>query len=171
MFEGGVLIPKVILAMVLLGSYLWAASQATFPKNIKSMVLVKESVIPGKDVVLPKETPMFLQETVKMYNWINKGQGTKLNIFIPKNKLAQYKKHGPYSDGITAVAIYEDQDIIFVTEHIAGQPLYGVYSRKGKDISGSHPSLSIDTCYRCHEGYADICKNGTCAVPIIGAFK
>lgn len=162
---------KAYYILLFITTMAFAGSQATFPKNIKSMVLVKESVIPGKDVVLPKETPMFLQETVKMYNWINKGRGTKLNIFIPKNKLAQYKKHGPYSDGITAVAIYEDQDIVFVTEHIAGQPLYGVYDRKGKDISGSHPSLSIDTCYRCHDGYADICKNGTCAVPIIGAFK
>jgi hypothetical protein len=45
------------------------------------MILVKQSVIPGKDVILPKETPLFLQETVKMYNWINNGEGTKLNIF------------------------------------------------------------------------------------------
>lgn len=165
------MIQKFIVLILIFVTHSWGTSQATFPKNIKSMVLVKESVIPGKDVVLPKETPMFLQETVKMYNWINNGQGTKLNIFIPQNKLTQYKKHGPYSDGITAVAIYEDQDIIFVTEHIAGQPLYGIYNRKGKDISGTHPSLSIDACYRCHEGYADICKNGTCAVPIIGAFK
>ncbi|HEX5329265.1 hypothetical protein [Sulfuricurvum sp.] len=152
-------------------SSLFATSQASFPKNIKSMVLVKQSIIPGKDVVLPKETPLFLQETVSMYNWINNGKGTKLNIYIPKNKLKSYASHGPYADGITSVAIYEDQNIIFVTEHLAGQPLYGVYDRKGKDLSGTHPSLSIKTCYQCHEGHADICKNGTCAVPIIGIFK
>ena len=135
------------------------------------MVLVKQSVIPGKDVVFPKETPLFLQETVSMYNWINNGKGTKLNIYIPKNKLKSYAEHGPYADGITAVAIYEDQNIVFVTEHLAGQPLYGVYNRKGKDISGTHPSLEIKACYQCHEGHADICKNGTCAVPISGIFK
>lgn len=162
---------RVYLFLMLFTSVIFAQSQATFPKDIDSMVLVKESMIPGKDVVLPKETPMFLQETVKMYNWINKGQGTKLNIFIPKNKLSEYKEHGPYSDGITAVAIYEDQDIVFVTEHLAGEPLYGVYDRNGKDISNTHPSFAINSCYKCHEGYADVCKNGTCAVPIIEIFK
>lgn len=163
---------KFILFLFLTSyTVLFATSQASFPKNIKSMVLVKQSVIPGKDVVLPKETPLFLQETVSMYNWINNGKGTKLNIFIPKNKLKAYSNHGPYADGVTAVAIYEDQNIIFVTEHLAGQPLYGVYNRKGKDISSTHPSLAIKTCYQCHEGHADICKNGTCAVPIISIFK
>ncbi len=102
-----------------------AESIASFPGDIDSMILVKQSVIPGKDVVLPKETPLFLQETVKLYNWINNGKGTKVNIFVPKDKLELYKSHGPYPDGITAVAIYEDQDIVFVTEHLAGQPLYG----------------------------------------------
>ena len=68
------------------------------------MILVKQSVIPGKNVILPKETPLFLQETVKMYNWINNGEGTKLNIFVPKEKIEQYKNHGPYTDGVTAVA-------------------------------------------------------------------
>lgn len=159
------------LFLILFTSIIFAQSLATFPKDIDSMLLVKESMIPGKDVVLPKDTPLFLQETVKMYNWINKGQGTKLNIFIPKNKLSEYKNHGPYSDGITAIAIYEDQDVVFVTEHFAGEPLYGVFDRKGKDISHTHPSFEINTCYKCHEGYKDVCKNGTCAVPIIEIFK
>lgn len=117
---------KFILFLFLTSyTVLFATSQASFPKNIKSMVLVKQSVIPGKDVVLPKETPLFLQETVSMYNWINNGKGTKLNIFIPKNKLKAYSNHGPYADGVTAVAIYEDQNIIFVTEHL------GVTCRNG----------------------------------------
>ena len=152
-------------------SLMYGDSLATFPKDIDSMVLVKQSVIPGKDVILPKDTPLFLQETVKMYNWINNGQGTKLNIFVPKNKLKEYENHGPYSDGVSAVAIYEDQDIIFVTEHIAGEPLYGTFDRKGKDISSSHESFAVGKCYQCHEGHADVCVNGTCATPIIEIFK
>lgn len=135
------------------------------------MILVKQSVIPGKDVILPKETPLFLQETVKMYNWINNGEGTKLNIFVPKEKIEQYKNHGPYSNGVTAVAIYEDQNIVFVTEHIEGEAIYGTYDRAGNDISKTHPSFEINKCYQCHDGYSDICKNGTCATPIIDIFK
>lgn len=161
----------LVLGLLLYTSVSNADSLASFPQNIDEMILVKQSIIPGNDVVLPSDTPLFLQETVKMYNWINDGKGTKLNIFIPKNKMDEYKQHGPYSNGITAVAIYEDQNIIFVTEHIAGQPLYGTYNRQGKDLSDGHPSFNIETCYQCHEGYADICKNGTCAVPIIDIFK
>lgn len=157
--------------MLLFPLFTYAQSIASFPKDIDSMILVKQSVIPGKDVVLPKETPLFLQETVKLYNWINDGKGTKLNIFVPKDKIELYKSHGPYPDGITAVGIYEDQDIVFVTEHIAGQPLYGTYNRDGVDISDTHPSFKVKACYQCHEGYAEICKNGTCATPIIEIFK
>ena len=163
---------KTLFLFFMISLELFADSLASFPKDISKMVLVKESVIPGMDVVLPKETPLFLQETVAMYNWINEGKGTKLNIFIPLNKLEEYKNHGPYSDGITSVAIYEDQDIVFVTEHLGGEPLYGTYDRDGNDISNSHPSFNTQVCYQCHEGYKDICKHGTCAdSSIIEIFK
>jgi hypothetical protein len=161
---------RQLLLILLTAIALFGDSLASFPKDLKSMILVKQSVIPGKDVVLPPETPLFLQETVKMYNWINNGQGTKLNIFVPKAKLEAYKNHGPYEDGVTAVAIYEDQDIIFVTEHLGGETLYGTFDRAGNDISKSHPSFAVDACYRCHNGYAEICKGGTCATPIIELF-
>lgn len=161
----------VFILLFLLPLSAYSKSLASFPKDMRSMLLVKQSAIPGKNVLLPKETPMFLQETVKMYNWINNGEGTKLNIYVPKDKIEEYKSHGPYSDGITAVAIYEDQDIIFVTEHLAGEVLYGTYDREGNDISSTDSSFAIDRCYQCHEGYSDICVNGTCAVPIIDIFK
>ncbi|MFD2178993.1 hypothetical protein [Veronia pacifica] len=149
----------------------FCSSNASFPDDIENMVRVKQSIIPGRDVVLPESTPTFLQETVKMYNWINNGQGTTINIFVPENKVSAYKTHGPYEDGVTAVAIYEDQDIIFVTEHLAGEPLYGTYDRLGNDISHTHPSFNVSTCNACHNGYRDICRGGTCATPIIDVFK
>jgi hypothetical protein len=161
---------KLILTLAL-SSILFAGSLSDNIKNLKDMVLVKESMIPGKDVVLPKGTPLFLQETVSMYNWINDGKGTKLNIYVPKDKVELYKTHGPYPDGLTAIAIYEDQGIIFVTEHYAGEPFYGTFDREGNDISKTHPSFNVGTCYKCHEGYADICINGTCATPVIDIFK
>lgn len=164
---------KIFILLLSLSSVLFSNtfSLAQYIKNLDKMVLVKESMIPGKDVVLPKETPLFLQETVSMYNWINDGKGTKLNIYVPKDKVELYKKHGPYPDGLTAIAIYEDQDIVFVTEHYEGEPLYGTYDRDGKDISMSHPSLNTQTCYKCHQGYSDICINGTCGTPVIEIFN
>ncbi len=154
-----------------LSSILMGNTLADYIKDLKDMVLVKESMIPGKDVVLPKETSLFIQQTVSMYNWINNGKGTKLNIYVPKDKVELYKTHGPYPDGLTAIAIYEDQGIVFVTEHFQGEPIYGTFDRKGNDISHTHPSLNVETCYKCHEGYADICINGTCSVPVIDVFK
>lgn len=164
---------KLFLQILAISSILSANtfSLAHYIKNLDDLVLVKESMIPGKDVVLPKQTPLFLQETVALYNWINEGKGTKLNIYVPKDKVELYKTHGPYPDGLTAIAIYEDQDIVFVTEHYEGEPLYGTYDISGKDISMTHPSLSRETCYKCHEGYSDICINGTCATPVIDIFK
>ncbi|RXJ73289.1 hypothetical protein CS022_11070 [Veronia nyctiphanis] len=160
----------IFCALMLISGASFAVSNATFPENLDEMVLVKQSVIPAKDVVLPESTPTFLQETVKMYNWINHGQGTKINIFVPENKLSSYGEHGPYDDGTTAVAIFEDQDIIFVTEHLAGEALYGTYDRVGNDISHTHPSLHVETCYSCHIGYKEICRGGTCSTPIIDVF-
>jgi hypothetical protein len=162
---------KILVLVCGLSSMLLSNSLADHLKELKGMVLVKESMIPGKDVVLPKETPLFVQQTVSMYNWINDGKGTKLNIYVPKEKVELYKTHGPYPDGLTAIAIYEDQGIVFVTEHFEGEPMYGTFDREGNDISKSHPSLNVATCYKCHEDYADICVNGTCSVPVIDTFK
>ena len=149
----------------------FAESIASFPHDLKDWILVKESFIPGKDVELPEDTPLFLQQTVKTYNWINNGRGSKLNIFVPQKKLASYQTHGPYEDGPTAVGIYEDSDIIFVTEHIAGEPIYGTFDRTGTDISDLHPTFGVEICIQCHVNNSAICINGTCATPIIDLFE
>ncbi|OHY95690.1 hypothetical protein [Vibrio rotiferianus] len=161
----------VLYSMLLVSSSVYASSMASFPNNWEDYVLVKRSIIPASDVVLPPETPTFIQQTVKTYNWTNGGKGTNLSIYVPQKKLEAYKAHGPYTDGITAVAVYEESNIIFVTEHLAGETLYGSFDREGNDISAQHPSLNIEACYRCHNGYEDICINGTCSVPIIDVFN
>ncbi len=161
----------IFITLCLLTPSLWANSTASFPKNINEWILVKESIIPGKNVELPEGTSLFIQNTVRTYNWINQGKGTKLNIYVPKEKLTSYKTHGPYADGPTAVGIYEDSNIIFVTEHIAGEAIYGTYDREGNDISSSHPSFNVQACIQCHTSNKDICMNGTCATPIIDIFQ
>ncbi|MDB2705587.1 hypothetical protein N9Y67_03510 [Pseudomonadota bacterium] len=160
-----------IIILSLLSIQSFAESIASFPAGLENWILVKESIIPGKDVELPKETPLFLQNTVKIYNWINGGKGTKLNTYVPKDKLEAFINHGPYDDGPTAVGIFEDSDIIFVTEHLIGEPIYGTYNRKGEDISDTHPTFNTNICIQCHTQNKDICTNGTCFAPIIDIFK
>ncbi|MGY5450177.1 hypothetical protein ACVFI8_04450 [Agarivorans sp. MS3-6] len=148
-----------------------AASIASYPEDWRSWPVANVSMVPGKDVVLPEETPLFIQEAVAAYNWINEGKGTKLTTYVHPDKIDQYATHGPYSDGITVVGVYETPGVVFVTEHLAGEPIYGTYDTNGLDISSQHPTFEPEFCGRCHTAYQDICINGTCSVPVIDLFE
>ena len=154
-----------VLVGVLLSGSAAAESVASFPADWRSWVLVKETVIPDAETPIPDGIPPLYVETIKTYNWINDGQGTRLHIYVNPAALAAYRTHGPYADGPTAVGVYEDAGIVFVTEHLMGEPLYGTYDLSGNDISATHPTFATEVCGRCHQGYSEICIGGTCAVP------
>jgi hypothetical protein len=142
-----------------------AKSDASFPQNWKQWLKVKQTQIPGANVPLPSEMSPLLVDTIKSYSWMNAGKGTKFTIFVNPSALSQYKTHGIYNDGITALLVFEDSGILFVTEHLKGVPIYGTYNFKGKDISDEHPSFSPAYCKKCHVSYQEICRNGTCTIP------
>ena len=150
---------------MLLGVASAGTSTASFPAEWKTWTLVKETAIPGRDVPIPDGLPPLFVDTIKTYNWINDGKGTVLRIYVNPKKLDAYRTHGPYTDGPTAVAIYAEVGVLFVTEHLLGEPIYGTYDLGGRDLSSTHPTLSVDVCSRCHVGYAETCGGGTCAVP------
>ncbi|WP_026971765.1 hypothetical protein [Aliagarivorans marinus] len=158
------------LALLCSSGQLLADSIASYPENWRDWPVVSESMVPGRDVVLPEDTPLFIQEAVSAYNWINDGQGTKLTVHVHPDKIEQYKTHGPYDDGITVIGVYETPGVIFVTEHLAGQPLYGTYDYHGVDISEQHATFAPEFCERCHTAYQDICINGTCSTSVIELF-
>lgn len=151
--------------------YSYADSIASYPAEWRDWTVVGISMVPGKDVVLPEETPLFIQEAVAAYNWINDGKGTKLTTYVHPDKVEQYSTHGPYDDGVTVVGVYETPGVVFVTEHLAGEPIYGTYDTQGNDISSEHPTFEPEFCSRCHTAYQDICINGTCSVPVIDLFN
>ena len=93
---------------------------ASYPEGWQDWPVVKESQNLPADTVLPPETSLFIQESVRSYSWINNGQGSPLKIRVNPQKIEQYKTHGPYTDGPTAVAISEVDGIVWVTEHIGG---------------------------------------------------
>ena len=154
------------LALLCLSGNAAADSEASFPADWRSWVLIKETVIPDGATPLPDGIPPLFIETIKTYNWINNGQGTRLHIYVNPTALAAYGTHGPYEDGPTAVGVYEDADIVFVTEHLMGEPLYGTYDLDGNDISTKHATFATEVCGRCHQGYSEICIGGTCATPV-----
>ncbi len=157
--------------LYLLSVYAQAESIASYPEEWRSWPVVGISMVPGKDVVLPEDTPLFIQEAVAAYNWINDGKGTKLTTYVHPDKLEQYANHGPYDDGVTVVGVYETPGVVFVTEHLAGEAIYGTYDTEGRDISSQHPTFEPEYCARCHTAYQDICINGTCSVPVIDLFQ
>lgn len=168
--------PKVLLAISLFFTVLIvlpvkAESIASFPKDFLDWPVVKESASLPADAVLPPDTSLFIQESVRAYSWINNGLGSPLTIRVNPNKLAEYQTHGPYSDGPTAVAVSEAQGIVWVTEHIGGEAVYGSYNRQGEDISHQHPTLQPTFCQSCHTTYKDICINGTCTEPVLEMYS
>ncbi len=163
--------PLFLLLAAFGASSSMAASMASYPAGWESWPVVKESMNLPADTVLPPDTSLFIQESVRAYSWINNGQGSPLTIRVNPEKLAQYKTHGPYTDGPTAVAVSEVQGIVWVTEHIGGMAIYGSYDRSGKDVTSMHSSLEPSFCQSCHTTYKDICINGTCAEPVMNVFK
>jgi hypothetical protein len=154
------------IATCLLAGVAHAESDATYPPGWEDWVLVKETVIPDNKTPIPDGIPPLYVETIKTYNWINDGNGTKLQIYVNPLALDAYRTHGPYVDGPTTVGVFEDVGIIFVTEHLLGESLYGTYAPGGKDISSDHASFAPQFCSRCHQGYSEICSGGTCATPV-----
>lgn len=171
MFRLKGLVGVFLFAVASLVNSAYAESIASFPSDFLDWPVVKESANLPADAVLPPDTSLFIQESVKAYSWINDGQGSPLTIRVNPNKLAEYQTHGPYSDGPTAVAVSEAQGIVWVTEHIGGEAVYGSYNRQGEDISHQHPSLQPSFCQSCHSTYKDICINGTCAEPVLDIYS
>ncbi len=140
-------------------------SDARYPKSWPAWVKVKETYIPSAQTPLPKNIPPVIVETIKMYNWINDGDGTRFDIYVNPSVLEAYKRHGPYPDGGTAVGVFADVGVVFVTQHLLGEAMYGTFNSKGEDISGAHETFAPSICSRCHVGYGETCVSSTCAVP------
>ena len=143
-----------------------AGSDAAFPADWQSWPVVKTGAIEGTDVTIPATAAKIVQETMKAYNWINGGKGSPYQIQVAPAQAAAYAagKAG-YADGSTAVLELTNAHVILVTEHLLGEPQYGVFTFQGKDLADAHPSLRMATCSNCHSGYADICVGGICSAP------
>lgn len=161
--------PLFLLTLLSVSSF--AKSIAEFPPDFREWVIVNKSFNIGTDVKLPDDTPLFIQKTVAMYSWVNDGKGSEVTVYVHPEKIEQYRTHGPYSDGPTVVSVTEQPGIVFVTEHLAGFPIYGTYDTQGKDISDHHPSFNVSVCSSCHEEFEEICINGTCGDLINPIFK
>lgn len=141
-----------------------AGSDAAFPADWQNWPVVKAGVIGGIDTPIPAAAPRIVQETIKTYNWVNDGKGSAYRVRVSPAQSELYRAgRGVYPDGPTAVLELTDAKVILVTDHLLGEPQYGVFSFDGKDLVGAHPSLQTSVCTNCHSGYADLCVAGICS--------
>ncbi|MFK5892984.1 MAG: hypothetical protein QM504_07160 [Pseudomonadota bacterium] len=138
-----------------------AASDAEFPTGWDSWPIHHSGTILGKDTAVPDGLPAIVVETLKTYNWVNDGKGSKYNIRINPAQKAGLSSH-KYNDGPTGVLELTDIKVLLVTEHLVGTEQYGAYTYDGKDMADAHPSLNTQTCTTCHTGYGDACITGVC---------
>lgn len=141
----------------------WAESAAVFPKGWDTWPITHSGAIPGNKTKIPTDLPAIVKETFKTYNWIQDGKGSAYNVRVnPRQRNAQ-RSGKSYEDGPSAVLELTDIKVLLVTEHLLGEPQYGVFSYDGKDLSAAHPSLDPKACNNCHSGYKEICRDGICS--------
>ncbi len=148
-----------ILAMTIVRAH--AGSDADFPQGWEEWPVIATGTIAGNQEALPQDLPAIVQETFKTYNWIQDGKGSFYKVRInPEQKEASSGKK-EFADATTAVMELVDIKVLFVTEHLLGEPRYGVYTFDGKDLMGSgQASLEARTCTACHSGYKEFFSNG-----------
>ncbi|OGX37232.1 MAG: hypothetical protein A3D87_09405 [Omnitrophica WOR_2 bacterium RIFCSPHIGHO2_02_FULL_50_17] len=139
-----------------------AKSNADFPQGWEGWPIVATGSIPGNKTILQSDAPAIIKETFKTYNWIQDGQGSFYNVRVnPEQKEAYLAGKGEFADGLTAVMELVDIKVLFVTEHLLGEPQYGVYTYEGGDLMGSgHVSLERKACISCHTGFSEFFRNG-----------
>lgn len=145
-------------------------SIASYPAEWRDWPVIKESFLPSAEDKLPEDTPHFLQATLQWVLLATEGKGRHSIVYVNPSKVDEYRNQGPYSDGPTVVGVFRDAGMVFVTEHLFGEPVYGVYDLEGRDIAGQNPGLELSTCVSCHSGNADICRGGTCTIGVQEAF-
>lgn len=161
------LVQKALFATVMMlgiTASAWAASDALYPQGWEDWPVVSSGTILGQSTPVPETVPVIVRETVQTYNWINDGKGSAYNVRIHPDQMEAYRAGtGDFADGPTGVLELVEIKALLVTDSLLGEPLYGVYTFDGDDISAAHPSLSLDTCQTCHTGYNDYCVSGICS--------
>lgn len=156
----GVLV--VMLTMLIVGP-VWSLSDAEFPESWEEWPVVKKESLPAKSVPVPKDLPEMQRQLIKTYNSMNDGQGEQYEIRINPEQLDAYKKGSGFEDGPLAVMVFKNSKVMFVTEHFAEEPAYGIFDTSGKDLEFTEKTLSLEYCEACHQWYKEECKGGICS--------
>ncbi|HET8707494.1 MAG TPA: hypothetical protein VFM46_14410 [Pseudomonadales bacterium] len=107
--------------------------------------------------------PAIYQKTVETYCAIRPEGPGKVEVLVNPAALNPYNaRDGKFQDGNNLILHLKDLKVLFVTAHKGGQPSYAVFTEDGKDVTGSAPSLTAETCSSCHTGYHAFCVNGQC---------
>jgi hypothetical protein len=160
---------KKVLLLVATVTFVFAASEASFPANWKSFKSVKTPLaaigaLPGCDADV-STLPEIYQETVATYCAVKPGGPGAVEILVGKSAESSFaKRAGHYPDGAELILHLKDLKVLFVTTYKGNKPFYSIYTEDGKDAAGAAGSgLNPNDCRTCHTGYAAFCLNGQCA--------
>lgn len=141
----------------------WGFSEADYPDKWAKWPILAEGIITPKNVPVPKGVKDVKKEFFKVYSWLNKGKGEKYRIRQRPNSTVKTGEGIEYKDGPNLVLELMDSKMIFVTEHISNDPLYGIFTNKGDDLEGEAKTLKLEFCEACHSWYKDACVAGVCS--------
>ena len=156
-------IGALVVLFTLLTPNVWGFSEADYPDGWAKWPILAEGIVTPKNVPIPKGIKEVKKEFFKVYAWLNKGRGEKYRIRQRPNSKVKVDNELEYKDGPNVVLELMDSKMIFVTEHISNDPVYGIFTTKGDDIEGRTKALSLEFCEACHGWYQEQCPAGVCS--------
>lgn len=147
----------------------FAGSETAFPSDWQSWhsantTLSQIGALPGCDADVSALPPIY-QETVETYCNVRPGGPGAVAILVKPSVLDHYKdRSGNYPNGSNLILHLKDMQVLFVTGHIDGQAVYGVFKEDGTDVTDTKPdsALGPNACRVCHSGYQAFCSGGQC---------
>ena len=140
---------------------------ADFPQDWKQWNYINTTLtgigaLPDCSADVSKLPPIY-QKTVETYCGIKPGGPGKVAVLVKPSALKSYEtRNGKFPDGSNMILHLKDMKVLFVTAHKDGKPNYAIFTEEGKNVTGSAPSLTAETCTSCHTGYQAFCKSGQC---------
>ncbi|NOQ29901.1 MAG: hypothetical protein GQ570_02135 [Helicobacteraceae bacterium] len=158
---------KIVILLTALVITAFAASETKFPANWKEFTVVNTTLadIGG---ALPdcsadvSAFPAIYQETIATYCAVKPGGPGAVEIIV-SDVVAYTKRDGKTPNGVVEILHLKDLKLLFVTEWIAGKPMYGIFTEDGTDAANAvGTGLNPQDCRTCHTGYEAFCINGQC---------
>lgn len=119
--------------------------------------------LPGCDADVSSLPEIYIETVITYCDVKEGGPGKVASLVNPAAADVFKNRTGKFPDGANLALHLIDLKVIFLTAHEGGNPIYGVFTEEGKNITAATGPLSASTCVACHSGYSGFCFHGQCA--------